>query len=154
LIIKTKGSIMKTQIHLPVAELKTILPGLSKVIPRAPSLPVLGCVRVERNETGQTTLQATNLEDYVKVRLTGGEGDATALLVPWDALSKAIKGAAKDATLTLIQDNTVTKLRTYIGGNPIDQSVEAPEVQEWPSIPEPRACATLLEAPFKDSAKL
>jgi DNA polymerase III sliding clamp (beta) subunit (PCNA family) len=142
---------MKTQIHLPVAELKTILPGLNKVVPRAPSLPVLGCVRVERNETGQTTLQATNLEDYVKVRLTGGEGDAAALLVPFDALSKTIKATAREATLTLIQDKTGTKLRTYVGGNPIDQSLEAPEVQEWPSMPEPRAHATLLEEPFKDA---
>jgi DNA polymerase III sliding clamp (beta) subunit (PCNA family) len=140
---------MKTEIQLPMAELKPILPGLSKVIQKHSSLPVLGCVRVERNQKGEVILQATNLEDYVTVRLSNGEGPEAAFLVPFEVLAKAIKSSAKDAVITLIQDKTETKLRTYIGDNPIDQKLEAPEVQEWPSVPPAKEYGLMLEEGFK-----
>jgi DNA polymerase III sliding clamp (beta) subunit (PCNA family) len=140
---------MKVQIQLAVAELKAILPGLSKVIQKHASLPVLGCVRVERNQNGETILQATNLDNYVRVRIDGSEGEAAAFLVPFDVLSKAIKGSAKDAIITLIQDKAETKLRTYIGDNSIDQKLEAPEVQEWPSVPPHKEYGVMLEEEFK-----
>ena len=48
-------------ITLPVAELKPALMGLSKIISRRTTLPVLGHVLVQRDTDGWTTLSATRL---------------------------------------------------------------------------------------------
>ncbi len=92
-------------IQLPVAELKAILPGINKVISRKTSLPVLGCVRVERNEQREISLQATDLDDCVTVRLKEPvAGDPGAFLVPWEPLARAIKNSAASETITLLDE--------------------------------------------------
>ena len=48
-------------ITLPMAELKPALAGLGKIITRRPTLPVLGCIRVERTDTGRIELTGTDL---------------------------------------------------------------------------------------------
>jgi hypothetical protein len=53
---------MNTEIKLAVAELKEALPGLSKIVGRSRSLPVLQSVRIQRNQEGIVTLHATDLD--------------------------------------------------------------------------------------------
>ena len=124
-------------IQLPVAELKAILPGLNKVISRRTTLPVLGCVRVERNAHREISIQATDLEDCVTVRLKEPvPGDPGAFLVPWEPLAKAIKNSAANETITLLDEGEKgIKLRTFIGSNPIDQKLDAIALNEWPPAP-------------------
>ena len=46
-------------ITLPMNELKPALAGLSKIIARRPTLPVLGCIRIERTKTNRIELTGT-----------------------------------------------------------------------------------------------
>ena len=58
-------------ITLPVRELKTALTGLSKIISKRASLPVLQHVRVERAADGATTISATDLDAFASYRFDG-----------------------------------------------------------------------------------
>ena len=61
---------MKTEIEIPVSDLKSTLPGLAKIVGRARSLPVLGCIKVALDSERQNiTLQAHNLDEIATVRL-------------------------------------------------------------------------------------
>ena len=52
-------------IKLPVAELKTAIGGLTKVIPRHSTLPVLGMIHIERDRQGWVHLTGTDLDTFL-----------------------------------------------------------------------------------------
>lgn len=52
------------EITLPVCELKKALPGLSKIISRSRTLPVLQSVRVARDNEGKIGILATDLDSF------------------------------------------------------------------------------------------
>ena len=54
---------------LPIAELKPALAGLSKVIAKRCTLPVLGTIKIERTKDGWIALTGTDLDHHVTVRL-------------------------------------------------------------------------------------
>lgn len=56
---------MQNQIQIPVSELKIALAGLTKVINKRTSLPVLSCLRLTSQPNGPVRLQATNLDDFL-----------------------------------------------------------------------------------------
>ena len=56
-------------IKLPVAELKTAFGGLTKVISRHTTLPVLGMIHVERDRQGWVHLTGTDLDTFLTFRL-------------------------------------------------------------------------------------
>jgi len=60
---------MKTNIEIPVADLKTVLPGLSKIVSKRTSLPVLSCVKVTLDQDRTLRIQASNLDQIVTARL-------------------------------------------------------------------------------------
>jgi len=69
----------KTEIEIPVAELKSVLPGLAKIVGRSTTLPVLNCIKVTLDAEKQfVSLQANNLDEIATVRLpnaaTGSSG--------------------------------------------------------------------------------
>ena len=136
-----------TEIQLSVSELKSILPGLSKVVSKRSTLPVLGCVKLERDADGQVSIQATDLDDCVTVRLKDPvPGDATAFLVPYEPLSKAVKSSSKQESIVLINEGKQgIKLRTFIGSNPIDKTLENIPVNEWPPVPVIKDTGILLD---------
>ena len=87
---------MNTEIEIPVASLKSALPGLSKIIPKSSSLPLLQCARVTLEPDHLVRLGATNLDESVSVSL----GESTAgipgeLLVPYAELLKLRKLPAR-----------------------------------------------------------
>jgi hypothetical protein len=54
---------MNVEIEIPVAQLKSALPGLDKIVPRSSSLPVLQCVKVSLSQDEKTIeLQAHDLD--------------------------------------------------------------------------------------------
>ncbi len=126
-----------TEIQLSVSELKSVLPGLSKVVSKRSTLPVLGCVKLERNAEGEVSIQATDLDDYVTVRVKEAvPGQPGAFLVPYDSLTKAVKGSSKQESIVLVDGGKKgPTLRTFIGNSPVDQKLESPELVEWPSVP-------------------
>jgi DNA polymerase III sliding clamp (beta) subunit (PCNA family) len=142
-------------IQLPVAELKAVLPGLNKVISRRTTLPVLGCIRVERNLQGEVSLQATDLDDHVSVRLKDPiPGDVGVCLVPWEPLAKAIKNSSSEDTITLLDEGKKgLRLRTFIGSSPVDQKLEAIGVNEWPPLPVVKAPGIKVDLPLREALR-
>src|SRR6187431_307439 len=89
-------------IILPMAELKPALTGLSKVVNRQATLPVLSAIKVERSPDGWTSLTATDLDRFISVRLEQPvKGEPMALLVPYEQLAALAKSCAKDERLQL-----------------------------------------------------
>ena len=89
-------------ITLPVAELKPALAGLSKVISKRITLPVLGCVRIERTHEGRIELTGTDLDRSATVQLsTADSGDPTSILVPLEDLTNLTKGCGRNESLLL-----------------------------------------------------
>jgi len=127
---------MNQTIELPVDELKDALPGLSKVVSKSSSLPVLRSVRVARSKTGHITVQATDLDSLVTYH--GQEpqtGPACELLVPFEPFRNIAKACPSQERLHLVLDekDRVT-LRYFIGGTPIEKTVEVPFIDDWPKL--------------------
>ena len=136
---------------LSVSELRTVLPGLSKVISKRSSLPVLGCVRIERNPEGEVNIQATDLDDYLTVRIKEAvPGQPGAFLVPYEPLCKAIKNSSAKATIVLVAGGKKEiTLRTFIGSNAVDQKLEVVDVSEWPPLPSVNGSAMMVDQGLK-----
>src|SRR4051812_15042955 len=85
------------EITLPVSELKEALPGLSKIVGRSRTLPVLQSVRVSRDQEGTVTLQATDLDAFATYTAKEKQnGSAVVLLIPLDQVVKITKGLKAD----------------------------------------------------------
>jgi DNA polymerase III sliding clamp (beta) subunit (PCNA family) len=135
---KPKEYHMKTEIALPVSELKIALSGLNKLAGRRTTLPVLSHIKISRNSDGTVTLQGTDLDSHATFTLDGTQpGAPIELLVPLEQLHKAFKcstGTKQD--VALICEGKSTKLRYFLAGNPVQQAVNTLPVKEWPPVPE------------------
>ncbi len=123
-------------ITLPVAELKPALAGLSKVIAKRTTLPVLGCVRIERTATGTLELTGTDLDASATVTLpTPTQGAPTALLIPLEDLQNVTKSAGRDDALivTLIEKQRAA-IKFPVGAQILEHRCESLPVEEFPSI--------------------
>src|SRR3954453_3293013 len=93
--ISNPKSNMNNEIHLPVAELKQALPGFTKIINKSSTLATLLHLRVQQSKEGMVSLQATNLDDFASVQLTGRQpGTSIDLLVPFGTVAKFTKAAS------------------------------------------------------------
>ncbi len=123
------------QITLPVAELKTALSGLSKVVSRKSTLPVLQSIRLSRDVEGRVTLAATDLDAFVSYRLQEPQpAQPFDVLLPYEQLNKSVRGATGDVTVCAEAKDKV-KLRYQIGGSPLEQSVATLSPDEFPPTP-------------------
>jgi DNA polymerase III sliding clamp (beta) subunit (PCNA family) len=146
---------MNNEITLPVPELKSALPGLNKLVGRKTSLPVLSHIKVSRKSDGLVTLQGTDLDAHATFTVTGTQpGPAVELLVPLEQLNKAFKcstGTKQD--VALVCEGKTTKLRYFLGGNPVHQPVNTLPVKEWPPLPEITVDGTALPPGFGQALK-
>ena len=138
------------EIKLPVSELKSVLPVLSKVVPRNSSLPVLRMLRVTRYESGTIQLQVTDIDTFAGVTLEGQPGEPVDLLVSFDSLTRTAKGCSPTDHLTLIQSDAGTFLRHQIAGRPVECVVETLDIEEWPAVPDIREAAITLDESIKE----
>jgi DNA polymerase III sliding clamp (beta) subunit (PCNA family) len=77
-------------IPLPMAELKPALNGLSKIIPRRITLPIIGAVKIHRSNEGWIPLTGTDLDQFATVRLQQpAPGEPASILIPLDELVKS-----------------------------------------------------------------
>ena len=121
------------QITLPAADLKQALPGLSKVISRKSTLPVLQSVRLTRNQAGVVTLSATDLDTFVSYRLEQSQpGEPLDVLLPFDQLNKTGKGGE---VVVIPESKLQARLRYQIAGSSLDQSVATLSPDEFPPTP-------------------
>jgi len=138
------------EIKLPVSELKSALPALSKVVPRNSSLPVLRMLRVTRYETGTIQLQVTDIDTFASVTLEGQPGEPVDLLLAFDTLARTAKGCSPTDHLTLVQSDAGVCLRHQIAGRPVERVVDTLDIEEWPSVPDIREPAITLDESIKE----
>lgn len=144
---------MKTiNIEIPVADLKPILPGLAKVVPRKTGLPVLSCVKVSLNADKTLHLQANNLEAVVTARLnkkfTGSSG---ALLVPFDELTGIAKLCSAKDTIELSATARETFITYPAAGTQVKKSVLHLPLDEFPPATEVNTEPVQLDDAFKQA---
>ena len=123
-------------ITLPMNELRPALAGLSKIIARRPTLPVLGCIRIERTKTGKVELAASDLDTAAVVQLDApAQGEPAAFLVPYEDLNNAAKscGRGDSLAITLVEGNQVA-IRFPVGGQPTEHRCPSIPVDEFPDI--------------------
>lgn len=144
---------MTPEITLPVAELKQVLPGFSKLVSKSRTLPVLQSVRVQRDTQGVVTIEGTDLDAHLAYRLKDAQaGKPVEVLVPFDSLTKTAKGSSE--TLTLIPDGKdKIRLRYQIGNSPVEQRISCPETKEWPAAPKITAPSVALDPHFGATLK-
>ena len=135
-------------IKLPVAELKTAVSGLIKVVPRHITLPVLGMVHVERDRQGWVHLTATDLDTFLSLRLEAPQqiGEPATCLVPFAELQKLGKTCPTDEVLdleVLAEDRLL--LRHRIGSHPVEQVVTSAPVGDFPAVPQITASSVSLD---------
>jgi len=138
------------EIKLPVSELKSVLPVLSKVVPRHSTLPVLRMLRVTRYESGIIQLQATDIDTFASVMLEGLPGEPVDLLLAFDTLARTTKGCSPTDHLTLIRTDAGISLRHQIAGRPVERVVETLDIEEWPAVPDIREAAIALDESIKE----
>ena len=140
-------------ITMPVRELKTALTGLSKVISKRASLPVLQHVRAERAADGATTISATDLDAFASYRFTeGSEGKAESILVPFPALNSIVKHCGADETIGFEKSSGEHALIYYqIGGHAAEQRVASLPSDEWPPTPELKGERVLLDGALRSA---
>ena len=141
---------MNQEIVIPVCDLKAALPGLSKIVGRSRTLPVLQSVRVSRDAEGKVSLMATDLDAFATYTVKEPQsGPAMEILLPLDQLTKTAKGMKAEGTITLIPDGKEkVKLWYSIGGNQVRQTVNALPADEFPPVPKVNQPPLPLEPGF------
>ena len=141
---------MNKEIIIPVQELKAALPGLSRIVGKSRTLPVLQSVRVARDAEGKVSLMATDLDAFATYTVKEAQsGPAVEILVPLDQLTKTVKGLKSEGTVTLIPDGKdKVKLWYSIAGNQVRQSVNALPPNEFPPVPKINQPSMPLEPGF------
>ena len=120
-------------VTLLAADLKQALPGLSKVVSRKSTLPVLQSVRLTRTLAGVVTLSATDLDTFVSYNLEHSQqGEPLDVLLPFEQLNKTGKGS--DVVVTQ-ESKLKAKLRYQVSGSSLEQSVATLAPDEFPPPP-------------------
>jgi len=140
-------------ITLPVRELKTALTGLSRVISRRASLPVLQHVRAERAADGAMTISATDLDAFASYRFAdGSEGKAESILVPFTALNSIVKSCGADEAITIEKSSGDHAVIHYqIGSQAAQQRVASLPSDEWPPPPAINGERVLLDGALRSA---
>jgi DNA polymerase III sliding clamp (beta) subunit (PCNA family) len=144
---------MKTSVErLSVADLKTVLPGLSKIVSRRSSLPVLGCVKVIHAPDHTIRLRADNLEEAVTVRLQNpSPGMPGELLVPLEELAIIAKRCSAEDTIELSADGKETSITYPAAGTLIKKPLKHVALEEFPPGAEVNNEPVQLDNAFKEA---
>jgi DNA polymerase III sliding clamp (beta) subunit (PCNA family) len=145
-----KGKVHMKEIVLPVMALKEALPGLSKIVSKRTTLPVLQSVRVARDAEGKVTIMATDLDGFATY--TAKEplpGPAVDMLVPLDQLAKTVKSLGSEGTIGFMPEGKdKVKLRYSIGGSLVERSINSLPAEEFPAVPTVNQLSIPLEPGF------
>src|SRR5258708_35002821 len=123
---------------MPVGELKPALAGLGKIIGRRQSLPVLGCVKIERTSTGHIEITGTDLDTAAVVQLaTPDQGAPATLLVPLEDLASVAKSCGREDALVLTRAaKDKAAIRFPVAGQILEHACDSLPVEEFPAIQE------------------
>lgn len=140
---------MSQTIQMPVLALKTAIAGLSKVISKKNTLPVLGAVKITRLAAGQLSLEGTDLDAcaiYTTETTKGGK-DST-ILIPFEELAAVVKGCPKSAFIDLTLEKDTARLRYPVGGTWLEKPITTFSEDEWPVIPRIETSPATLSSEF------
>ena len=140
------------EITLPLSELKSALPGFARIVPRRPTLPVLGSLKITHSTDGTIHLAGTNLDVYLDYCCTSTpQSQETSLLVPFDLLQRVVKGSSSTGSVVLSNDGNRTTLSYPLAGQLVEQPVPAMALQEWPTAPAIEGPEEVLDDNFKSA---
>jgi len=139
-------------ITIPMTELKPALAGLGKIITRRSTLPVLGCIRIERTKTHRIELTGTDLDTTAIVQLEAeAQGEPTVFLVPYEDLNNVAKSCGKEDSLLLTPVEKQVAIRFPVGGQMIEHRCESIPVDEYPPVVEIRGEPIPLDSNLRDA---
>ncbi len=128
-------------ITLPIAELKSALAGIGKVVNARASLAILTNVKVERTSDGWIALTGTDLVRFVTMRLEHpAEGPPMAVLVPYDQLTQMTKNCGKNESIHIEPGFIKFALANSLG----EQKVKHIPAGEFPVTPRIKSDAIAL----------
>lgn len=124
------------QVAIPNAELLKALTGLSMIVPRKSSLPILANVLV-KVAPGAVTLSATDLDQYAECAIENADADGTfSVPVPLSGLRDFARLGAKNGhTLLSLLDDAVRLVDISEGQSGISRSFDLVDAADYPSPP-------------------
>lgn len=123
-------TIQTQSVEVRAGDLKHAITGLGKLIPRTPSLAVLGCVKVEAAGPQILRLTSTDLDLILSVEIPASvEKALTPFLLPLARLRELLTGLRSDEVV------------------PLGPSIKAPPVAEFPETPQVRTPGLTLPEP-------
>ncbi len=139
-------------IPLPIAELKSALLGIGKVINHKATLPALLCIKVERTHDGWIALTGSDLDRFVTLRLEHpAEGPPVAVLIPYDQLYQLAKSSDKAERLLIETTAQGTLIRFALASNLGASKVKAVPLELFPQIPRIKTEAVVLSSAVRES---
>ncbi|NDE99640.1 MAG: hypothetical protein EB034_15395, partial [Verrucomicrobia bacterium] len=144
---------MNPTLELPAAELKTALAGISKVINRHRTLPILGHVRVTRTDQGVVTLLATDLDSTVSYQAEQPDPAGPCdFLAPFEPLNKLVKGS-KGPVQFIIEGPEKIRLRTCVGASQMEQAFATLKLDEFPPLLQVDGKPLAMDATLRDALR-
>jgi DNA polymerase III sliding clamp (beta) subunit (PCNA family) len=139
-------------IEIPLADLKPVLPGFSKIIGKRTSLPVLGMLKITLNPDKSLHIQATNFDQFVTARFNKPfRGSCGSMLVPLDELSSIAKLCSITDTLELRSDTKETVISYPAAGTIVKKPVQYLKLDEFPPEMTVDAEPVQLDDAFKEA---
>ena len=123
------------QVTLTRSDLKTMVSGFTKVIPRKSTLPLLHHVLVRPGQDDIVEIVATNLEETLVYNLMGQSvGEFVPFLFPFAELKTLASGLSKDDTAVIgPEQGNLIPVAAVVGGKSISRSVPTMPVTEFPT---------------------
>jgi DNA polymerase III subunit beta len=121
------------QLTIPRSELKQAVSGLSRVVSKRTTLPVLAHIRLAVQE-GKATASATDLDAVLDYRFQKAqcEGKGVALL-PLAELQLLTKGKDSDTVAIHVLDAATAEITNPVAGQPVLRRINGIDPKEWPS---------------------
>jgi DNA polymerase III sliding clamp (beta) subunit (PCNA family) len=139
-------------IALPIAELKSALTGLGKVINQKATLPALLCVKIERTQDGWIALTGSDLDRFATLRLEQPtEGPPLAVLIPYDQLLQLAKNCSKDERLLVEATPEGTIIKFALANNLGASKVKPFPVDQFPQVPRTKTKSVPLPPSVRES---
>ena len=122
------------QLTIPRSELKQALTGLSRVVPKRATLPVLQKVRVEVKHD-RTTVTGTDLDQVLTYRSKDAKAnEAGSFLIGIEHLQALSKGPDGDAIEIRVLGDERLEVLDVVAGQSIGRTLATEAVKEWPNL--------------------
>jgi DNA polymerase III subunit beta len=121
------------QLTIPRSELKQAVSGLSRVVSKRTTLPVLAHIRLAVQD-GKATATATDLDGVLDYRFQKAQCDGKGVtLLPLAELQLLTKGKDSDTVAIKTSNEALIEVSNTVGGQPVLRRINGIDPKEWPS---------------------